>query len=296
MSSESTPRFANFKFLDLKCYASPEYLANNQKRYRRVFEASNTSYIYAELSLCNKRLELEDWDLKVIFKCYIVGADNQYLEELSSEEVVVHVSQADQIIYIHHGWGHGKAGAYWRAGTFAWVVWVDGIELAAITFGLQGEGAVTRDHNPYFDVLSLKVFEGPSDVANRLEDRVYATRFAQDTTRYIWAECIFKNLPRRHEWVCEMSFLFYTSSRELKGRNNQLAMISPHMITCDLCGGWGSPSTGTWYAGEYTLEVVFMDQLIAVLPFEIGPLSSGAVAWPRWLEGLKPKNWLFGNK
>ncbi len=296
MATENTSSFTDFKFRDLLSYASPEFLADGKKRYRKVFDASKLSYVYAELSLYNKRFDLEDWELKVIFKCHPLNAEGQHLKELASQEVIVKVSKDQPIIYAHHGWGNANPGAYWTVGTYAWVAWIDDVAVGEQAFGVQSEGTVTHDHNPYFDIVSVKLFEGPSDLPHRLEDRNYTSSFQRDTTRYLWAECMIKNLQRQQEWVCEMSFMFYTSSRELKGRNDQLALLAPSMVTGDICGGWGSSTAGTWYDGEYTLEIVFMEQLIAVLPFEIGTPSRGRRSKPGWLDGLKPKNWLFGKK
>jgi CRISPR/Cas system-associated protein Cas10 (large subunit of type III CRISPR-Cas system) len=47
-----------------------EWLADNKKKYRQVFDRFETSYIYAELSFYNKRFDEEDWevDLELISK------------------------------------------------------------------------------------------------------------------------------------------------------------------------------------------------------------------------------------
>ncbi|MBK7226489.1 MAG: hypothetical protein IPH96_14200 [Saprospiraceae bacterium] len=46
-----------FKFKELKVYASTEWLADNRKKYRQVFDRFETTYIYAELSFYNKYFE-----------------------------------------------------------------------------------------------------------------------------------------------------------------------------------------------------------------------------------------------
>ena len=47
------PEFHRWKFRDLKIYASTEWLADNKKKYRQVFDRHETTYIYAELSFYN---------------------------------------------------------------------------------------------------------------------------------------------------------------------------------------------------------------------------------------------------
>jgi len=44
------------KFRELKVYGSTQWFAHKQKDYRRVFEASETSYLYAEFSFLIKNL------------------------------------------------------------------------------------------------------------------------------------------------------------------------------------------------------------------------------------------------
>ena len=50
-----------FKFKELKTYSSTEWLFK-QKLYRKVFLASQTDWIRAELSLYNILFDEEDWE------------------------------------------------------------------------------------------------------------------------------------------------------------------------------------------------------------------------------------------
>ena len=62
--------FKKFKFRELKVYASTEWLADNKKKYRQVFDRYEASYIYAELSLNNKLFDVEDWEIEVELRCF----------------------------------------------------------------------------------------------------------------------------------------------------------------------------------------------------------------------------------
>ena len=64
------PELKNFKFRELKVYASTEWLADNKKKYRQVFDRYETTYIYSELSFYNKMFDVEDWEINVKLKCY----------------------------------------------------------------------------------------------------------------------------------------------------------------------------------------------------------------------------------
>ncbi|HNI43256.1 MAG TPA: hypothetical protein PK230_01090 [Chitinophagales bacterium] len=52
--TENEKTLIPYKFRDLKVYGSLEWLADGKKKYRRVFDRSETNHIYAELSFYNK--------------------------------------------------------------------------------------------------------------------------------------------------------------------------------------------------------------------------------------------------
>ena len=52
------PEYKKFKFRELKVYASTEWLADNKKKYRQVFDRYETTYVYAELSFYNKHFDV----------------------------------------------------------------------------------------------------------------------------------------------------------------------------------------------------------------------------------------------
>jgi len=65
-----SPDSKQFKFRELKVYSSTEWLADNKKKYRQVFDRFRTSYIYAELSFFNKQFDEEDWEVEIELKCF----------------------------------------------------------------------------------------------------------------------------------------------------------------------------------------------------------------------------------
>jgi hypothetical protein len=60
----------NYKFKALNVYASTEWLANNKKKYRQVFNSQNCTYIYAELTFYNKLFDEEAWNVNVELRCF----------------------------------------------------------------------------------------------------------------------------------------------------------------------------------------------------------------------------------
>ena len=73
--AESTrnPKKKNFKYKELKVYTSTEWLADNKKKYRQVFNRYSTTYVYAELSFFNKQFDENDWEIEVELKCFALN-------------------------------------------------------------------------------------------------------------------------------------------------------------------------------------------------------------------------------
>ena len=117
------PEYKKFKFRELKVYASTEWLADNKKKYRQVFDRYETTYVYAELSFYNKLFDVEDWEVEVELKCYLLKKSQKLLCSLPFRRKV---SKYDHIMYIREGWGNKNEGAFWKKGTYYWEAWVEG--------------------------------------------------------------------------------------------------------------------------------------------------------------------------
>jgi SpoVK/Ycf46/Vps4 family AAA+-type ATPase len=256
----------NFKFKELKIYSSTEWLADNKKKYRQVFDRYETTYIYAELSMYNKLFDKEDWEIDVELRCYTLKKGKTELCALPFKRKV---SKYDNLIYVREGWGNKKEGAFWKKGTYYWEAYVDGEKIATKYFYIEDGGReITFLDNPYLEVQSLRLYEGPYD--DILEaDRIYYKSFAGDETRYIYAEIILKNLNVNKSWQCELFTKFYNDARELKGQITRLHRVERKDEFITITAGWGSNVKGSWRNDRYTCELVFTDRLLAVLPFEV---------------------------
>ncbi|MBK8443698.1 MAG: AAA family ATPase [Sphingobacteriales bacterium] len=256
-----------YKFKDLKIYGSAEWLAGRNKRYKRVFERSETSYIYAELSFYNKLFDQRDWDIKITLKAYTFKGNKR--TEMCSLDVNRSISKEDPIIYIREGWGNKKKGAYWKKGIYEWEAIIDGEVVAVNRFYVEDMGVVSESKNPYFNIESIKLYES-NDISTPRENRTYMKKFDAKETRFVFVEFNFHNNLFPEPWHCELSFNFYNEAHLLKGDTAELRQITDKDETFTITSGWGSDGSGSWFVGRYTVEIVFMDQLIAILPFEVG--------------------------
>ena len=260
------PETKKYKFRELKVYASTEWLADNKKKYRQVFDRHDTTYIYAELSFYNKLFDEEDWEIEVELKCYSLKRGRK---ELCSLPFRRKVSKYDNVVFIREGWGNKSEGAFWKKGTYYWEAWIEGEKVATKYFYVEDVGReIGKTENPYLQVQSLRLYEGPYDDVIE-EDRLYYRTFSAEETRYIYAELILKNQHASRSWQCELFTKFYNDARELKGQVVRLQRIEPKDEIIKITAGWGSNVKGSWRKDRYTAEIVFMDRLLAVIPFEV---------------------------
>ncbi|MCC6683796.1 MAG: AAA family ATPase [Bacteroidia bacterium] len=255
----------NYKFKDIKVFGSTEWLANNEKKYRLVYDEAECSFIYCELSFFNKKFDEEDWDVKIQIKCY--KNDGSLICDLKADRKI---SKEENIVYIREGWGVKTPGSYWKRGSYRWEAWIDGEPVGGKDFFVEKEGLVTESINNYFHVKNVRLYEG-LDANVPKGERKYLKHFNAKDTRYVWVEITSDNLIKKYEhWMCEFFFNFKTHSGQLKGSIDKLQMVTnkDDEFICTI--GWGSDHRGTWGQDMYTVEIVFMDQIVAYISFEVG--------------------------
>ena len=173
--SSQHSNFRPFKFKELKVYSSTEWLADNKKKYRQVFERFETSYVYAELSFYNKLFDQEVWEVNVSLKCY---EQRRSRRKICSLDFKRKVSKFDNIVYIREGWGNKKDGAFWKKGTYFWEAWIDDEKVATKYFYIEDAGQEIKEINQqYLKLKSLKLYEGQYDDVNK-DDRKYLKCFS----------------------------------------------------------------------------------------------------------------------
>ncbi|MBK9993102.1 MAG: AAA family ATPase [Saprospiraceae bacterium] len=264
-----------FKFKELKVYASTEWLADNRKKYRQVFDRFETTYIYAELSFYNKYFEKDAWDADIELKCFSLIKAKKEVCNLSFRRKI---SKYDHTVYIREGWGNKKEGSFWKKGSYYWEAWLDGEKIGSKYFYIEDPGAGQEfEEEPYTELSSLKLYEGQFDDLAE-SDRRYVKVFQGEETRYIYAEIILKNNCLQNTWQCELFVKYHNEARELKGQVIRLVPVRKEDEFITITAGWGSNVKGSWWPGLYTVEVIFMDKLLAVMPFEVGDEFEEGVA------------------
>ena len=261
---EQEEEYRPFKFKELKVYASTEWLAGNNKKYRQVFDAKDTGYIYAELSFFNKYYDEKVWQVDVELRCYELKKSEKVLCKLNFKRKV---SKFDHIVYFREGWGNKKPGVFWKRGVYYWEAVING-EIVGTKYFYVIDSTQAPNEN-LLELKSLQLYEGQYDDVNE-DDRIYLKSFQAEEARYIYLELAFNNLYEKHEWQTEIFAKFYNENRELKGQVNRLRKIKKGEESIVMSAGWGSNVKGSWKAGKYYIDVMYMDKLLATVPFELG--------------------------
>ena len=257
-------KVVHYKVKDIKVFGSKENLYHDQKKYRKVFDQSESRYLYCELSFYNKMFDEADWEAKLTFVC----RNKDTGEELCSLDKQVLISKSKNIIYVREGWGTPEPG-WWKKGVFEWEVSFDGVKIGSADFHIVNGGQAKAEKNPYFNIKTIKLFESARE-GMPIDNRVYLKTFAADKLRYINVELCLENKFKEESFPLELHFNFYNDAGQHKAFMTYFREIKKHHGEIILDTGYGSDNVGYWFSDNYTLEVIFMDQVMAIVPFEVG--------------------------
>lgn len=267
-SSSGNPTPVNYKFRALKVHASDEWLADGTKKYRQVYDRYETTYMRVELSFFNKLFDEADWDISVTLKCfYLVQGGRQELCSLTQKRTV---QKDENIVYIRDSWGNAEPGAYWQRGIYEWEAYINDSFAGNTQFYIEDLGPSAPGENKFFEIQHFKLFEGDAR-APVLSDKKYLIQFNAKDTRYIWGEFCLKN-KTNSDYYAELFFNYCDDAGHLKGRSTRLIYVPANTAgqLYYVYPSWGNDVPGSWKNDVYTLEVVFMDNLIASVAFQVG--------------------------
>lgn len=269
MSTESPNRnVTKYKFKELKVHSSDEWMADGTKKYRQVFDRYETTFLRLELSFFNKLFDEEEWEASIKTTCsFVTGHDKK---ELSNMVQTRKVLKDENVVYYRDSWGNATPGAYWLRGNYVWEAFIDDVKVGEAKFYVEDVGVSKAGENLFFDMESIKLFEGDAQGWS-VEQKKYLTQFSQKDTRYVWGEFNFKNkLPG--DYYAEIFFNFSDDAGQLKGRSTRLVYVQSNTAgqLYTVYPSWGNDVVGTWKNDTYVMEVVFMDNLLATVPFKVG--------------------------
>lgn len=252
-----------YKFKSLQTFCNNEWMVNNLKRYRTVFDKAEIDYIRIELAIYNKLFDEEDWKGKVNLKCF----DSLGKQEYCNREVDVEVKKEENIFYVRDGWGVETKGSFWKKGSYQWQAFIDDVLIGEKSFHVNDVGLVDINSNPYLDIEHIKLYN--SNVNGWQDrDRKYLRTFDKNETKYVWAEMKFKNKTAL-DYHYEFFLNFYDDAGQPKASLVQTGHVdaAKESFTYTFEKAWGSDTPGIWTDDKYLLEIVFNDVLIAATTF-----------------------------
>ncbi len=258
----------NYKFDSLNVFAWDRAL-DSKKKFRKVYESNELTYVSVELSIFNKLFDEEDWEAEITLIANKL-VDGEEPIKLCEKTKTVKVSKEDNIFKYSFGWGDDKRGYFWKQGTYEWEAYIHDEFVATARFYVEEEGKFKTDNNNYLTVHSFDTYKA-SDISEDKGDNVFLRSFDVNTTQYILGELKIINLVS-HAWHCELFFNIYDDTGMPIGSSNSIVIVEPDAGTGEIfsvTGGWG-PESGRWIEDNYTMEVTFMDEVIAIIPFSVG--------------------------
>ncbi len=269
MSGKSTDSsFVKYKFKELKVYGSDEWMVGSTKKYRKVYDRMETTYISAELSFYNKLFDEEPWEANICLKAFSLDGSNK--KELTSLESKRTIGIDENIVFVREGWGKAKPGDFWFRGDYLWEAYIDNQLIGTQKFYVEDVGLVTPGNNPYFTVESVKLYNGPDIDVDEI-DRKYLRKFDRNQTQYVWLELKIK-ISTPKDFYCELFYTFCDDAGQIKGKSDSFKYIEvgKQDSIFTFTAGWGSNTPGSWKDILYRLEIVFMDTLVSFINFEVG--------------------------
>ncbi|MBN2663941.1 MAG: AAA family ATPase [Bacteroidales bacterium] len=256
-----------FKFRAMNVFASAEWMADSKRKYRTVFDKNEINYLRFEFSFFNKLFDEQDWEAMLSVEVIDKNVKNEDDKEKCKLAKSIKITKDQNVVFYNRSWGVDEYGGYWEQGEYTVNGYVDDELLGSVDVVIHDVGQVTQTYNPFFDVVDLKLFEGPFDLP---DDKKYLKIFPLNKTRYVWAEFSLKTkVPKGTKIEYFVNFLddagqLKASVREffeLKVAKRQIATYNT---------GWGNNDGGSWYDNKYFVNVVFMDTLVASTFFEMG--------------------------
>jgi len=264
---------ANYKFNALRFF-NWDNVKNNNKIYRQVFDRAELTYLGAEISFYNKKFDEEAWKATFGFKAFVLDDDKKG-KQICEMEKTLEIGREHNFFTVEKGWGEEERGEYWHKGSYLWEAYIDGKLVASEKCYIENLGVYDPQEVNAFTPVSLKVFEG-SDEKIPEEKRKYLRRFNSKKTRYVWGEFkLMNNL--NHPWLGEFFFNYFDDTGQLIGRISSVLVVPDTIEFFNITNAWGSNEPDTFKQDDYTLEIEFQENTVAVVPFAIGKKEKKAV-------------------
>ncbi len=145
---------------------------------------------------------------------------------------------------------------------------------------MNNKGVVTPKSNPYFNVQSVKFYNSIKADYIKPEERKYLTHFNSKGTGYVAVELNVSSKSNEDE-VIELICHYKDSANRIIGKSERHSVLrkkSTHQESFL----WGNATQTFWNEGDYTIEILFNDVVVASAPYKIGTVDvEGETKWSK---------------
>lgn len=269
LTKTDNPDFVKYKVNALRLFAKDEWFYSSEGAYRifrTVYTRAelNETGLFAEFSFFNKLFDEENWTCKVRYVVDKLKSNTNTVEKhIIDDEFECEVLRETNLYLVSRG---KKEPGFWFDGEYVWRAYIDGVKVLESTFYIYDLPHPDSSNNVFFEIEKIGLFESSSSNSDS-EKPVLAKAFKQGETRFVNVEVTLKN-KLNFDWQCELFYYF------LKETGNKKSVISSRREMKPGRNIWsngrGNDNKLFWTPGKYSVRVVFMDRLMAVIPFEIG--------------------------
>lgn len=254
----------NYKFKDLRFSRTTEQLIANETKYRKVFDISELTGIYVELSVYNKKFDESYWEAEI--EVTVEGPSLGKKVVMLKQSQHYQISRDINILRCVFPVLLSTFASTPEAGEYTVTASINEHEVAHANFYINAVGVID-DYNPYFNFQSVRLFESDGSYEAG-QPQTYLETFNQFTTRSVFCEVLIDSLPF-DDWYLELFARFYDASGRLKGQVTDLKFVGPTTAGQPVLVylGLGGKTPGFWPDKHYTIELVSMDRVVGVIPF-----------------------------
>ena len=253
----------------IRFFSNPIFI--NQKasaaKYRNRFEEAEVGYLYWDIEFIN--LFYKKQDSKVTFRLRCSSASTG--AEMYAQEKTLDILSTQITRTANYSWGV-EAGGYWKADEYIWVLVLNGNIEYTRTFTIDKMGRVTRENNPYFDVLGTRVFPGYADNREATQGYRYVSQFNVAETEYVGIEIdLNRKFSDKRDLELIVTIVDSSSGITYLSENYETS-FEPAVQFSTVYARFrqGFEKNSFWIKGTYNFYISFMDLTIASGQFVIG--------------------------
>ncbi|MFK5981777.1 MAG: AAA family ATPase [Flavobacteriaceae bacterium] len=255
-----------WELIYFKVYNKKDSLQYGRRRNRVVYDESELTHLFFEVSLHNRMYKKENWKDTLTFRVENLNTNKLVIEFEEEFEINKNKSEHE----LSHGYGN-KNGGFWKKGYYKVTASFGNVEIGFTHFYVFDKGVPTIGSNPYFNIYGFKLHAKPSKETKEQRDkRTYYSTFNEEDLTYLGVEISLE--PNNKKGLYPTQIMLYINNVD----GVQKAIFDTEPYTMEASKGsqkfstnFGVEDGSFWVKGTYQIFVHFMDVLVGVTEFKV---------------------------